>query len=432
MDWKQHVRERTISPGEAAGLVKSGHRVVTAHACAEPQTLVRALVQRASELRDVEIVHMVAMGESPYCRPEYASSFRHNALFVGSNTRQAVADGRADFTPCFFHQVPSLFRDGTLSVDVAMITVSEPDETGAMSLGVSVDYTMEAARSAGTVIAEVHPQMPRTGPRSCLPALEIDYFVNSLLPLHELNPPEIGDVERSIGGHIAGLIRDGDCLQLGIGAIPDAVLGFLDGKRDLGIHSEMISDGVMRLAERGVINGKKKQIHPGKIVITFAMGTAGFYRWLDGNPMIDAYPVDYTNDPSVIAQNDNMVSINSAITVDLLGQVAADAIGPRQYSGVGGQVDFVRGAARSRGGRSIIALPATAKGGTVSRVTTAFERGQPVTTSRNDVDYVVTEYGAAHLRGKTMRRRAEALIAVAAPRFRDGLARECRELYRWY
>jgi 4-hydroxybutyrate CoA-transferase len=253
-----------------------------------------------------------------------------------------------------------------------------------------------------------------------------------MLPLHELAPPEIGEVERSIGGHIAGLIRDGDCLQLGIGAIPDAVLGFLDGKRDLGIHSEMISDGVMRLAEKGIINGKKKRIHPGKIVITFAMGTAGFYRWLDGNPMIDAYPVDYTNDPSVIAQNDNMVSINSAINVDLLGQVAADAIGPRQYSGVGGQVDFVRGATRSRGGRSIIALPATAKDGTVSRVTAAFERGQAVTTSRNDVDYVVTEYGAAHLRGRTMRRRAEELIAVAAPQFRDGLARECRELYRWY
>jgi 4-hydroxybutyrate CoA-transferase len=251
------------------------------------------------------------------------------------------------------------------------------------------------------------------------------------MPLYELGPSRIGATEKAIGGYISELIKDGDCLQLGIGAIPDAVLSFLHDKSDLGIHSEMISDGVMHLVEKGVINGRRKTLHSGKIVLTFIMGTANLYRWADDNPMIEAYPVDYTNDPFIIAQNDNVVSINSSIAVDLLGQVASDTIGPMQLSGVGGQVDFVRGAARSRGGRSIIALPATAKEGTISRMIPALERGQAVTTSRNDVDYVVTEYGIAHLKGKTCADRAKTLINIAAPDFRDMLIRECKALYGW-
>jgi len=431
-DWRQYYKNRTVPPEEAAKTVKSGHRVVLGHACGEPRCVIAELVSRAEELKDVEIVHMVAMGESLYCRPEHSKSFRHNGLFIGASTRKAVAEGRADYTPCFFSEIPSLFRDNVLPVDVAMIIVSTPDSNGYVSLGISVDYTLQAALSAKIVIAEVNPQMPVTGEESLLHVRDIDYFVLSNMPLYELSPPQIGAVENAIGGHIAGLIKDGDCLQLGIGAIPDAVLGFLKDKKDLGIHTEMISDGVMELAKKGVINGVRKQLHLGKITLTFIMGTAELYRWVDNNPMIEAYPVDYTNDQYVIAGNDNVISINSAIAIDLMGQVASDTIGARQFSGVGGQVDFVRGAARSRGGRSIIALPATAKKGRVSRVVTTLEAGQAVTTSRNDVDYVVTEYGVAHIKGKTCKQRAQALINIASPQFRDQLRNECRELYGWF
>jgi len=352
-------------------------------------------------------------------------------MFANTATRKAVWEGTADYTPCYFHQVPRLFQDGALPVNVAMIVVSPPDNDGFVSLGISVDYAIQAVRAAEITIAEVNPNMPRTGPCSRIPVTDIDYFVESELPLYTITPPGINEVAEKTGRHVAELIRDGDCLQLGVGAIPEAVLEFLGGKRDLGIHTEMISDGVMTLAEKGVITGARKTLHPGKIVLTFVMGTERLYRWLDDNPMIDAHPVDYTNDPCVIAQNDNMVAINSSISVDLLGQASSESIGPRQYSGVGGQVDFIRGAAASKGGRSIIALPATAKGGEVSRIVATLLPGQAVTPSRNDVDYVVTEYGVAHLWGKTMRERARALINIAAPKFRDSLERECRSLYGW-
>ena len=431
MTWISEYKSRILSPDDAAKLIHSGQRVVLGHACGEPRVVLDSLLKRAHELKEVEIVHMVARGESLYCLPEYAQSFRHNGLFIGATTKQAVAEGRADYTPCFFSEIPSLFRNNILPVDVAMIVVSPPDENGYVSLGISVDYTKQAAMSAKTVIAEVNEHMPRTGKNSLLHIGDIDCFVLSDMPLYELNPPEITATENTIGGHISELIRDGDCLQLGIGAIPDAVLSFLQDKKDLGIHTEMISDGVMGLVKKGVINGHRKQVHTGKIVLTFIMGTSELYRWVDNNPEIEAYPVDYTNDPFVIAQNDNAVSINSAISVDLMGQVAADTIGPVQFSGVGGQVDFVRGAARSRGGRSIIALPATAKNGSVSRIVPTLWQGQAVTTSRNDVDYVVTEYGIAHLKGRTCANRAKSLINIAAPDFRDHLMNECEALYGW-
>lgn len=419
--WKDYYNARCMDYQAAAALVKPGDRLVVAHACGSPEPLLDALVDRASELKQVEIVHMVSMGKSTYCQPEYASVFRHNSLFAGASTREAINTGRADYTPCFFSEIPWLFRDGHLPVDVAMITVSPPDKVGNVSLGVSVDYTRQAALSAKQVIAEVTPYMPRTLGNASLHVTQIDHFVPSDRPIIEMQPPTIGTVEQAIGSNVAKLIKDGDCLQLGIGAIPDATLSFLKDKNDLGIHSEMISDGVMHLAELGVVNGLRKNIHTAKIVITFAMGTRGFYDWLDNNSMIECHPVDYTNNPSVIARNDNMVSINSAIAVDLLGQVAADTLGTAQFSGVGGQVDFVRGARRSKGGRSIIAMPATAARGKVSRIVAFPANGQAVTTSRNDVDYVVTENGIAHLRGKTVKQRAEELISIADPHFQDEL-----------
>ncbi len=420
-DWNAYYNARQMDLKAAAALVKSGDRVVAAHACGSPEPLLDALVERAGELSRVEIVHMVSMGKSAYCRPEYTSSFRHNSLFAGASTREAVRAGRADYTPCFFSEIPWLFRDRMLPVDVALITVSPPDKVGNVSLGVSVDYTRQAALSAKRVIAEVTPHMPRTLGNAALHVTQIDHFVPSDRPIIEMQPPVIGPVEKAIGTQVARLIRDGDCLQLGIGAIPDATLSCLKEKNDLGIHSEMISDGVRELVELGVINGHCKNLHTDKIVITFAMGTRKFYDWLDNNSMIECHPVDYTNDPGVIARNDNMVSINSAIAVDLLGQVAADTLGSNQFSGVGGQVDFVRGARRSRGGRSIIAMPATAAKGKVTRIVNALAEGQAITTSRNDVDYVVTEHGVAHLRGKTVNQRAEALMAIADPRFREAL-----------
>ncbi len=429
MNWKTYYTRRILAAQEAVKAIHSGDRVVQGAACGEPTCLVEAMVDRADELEAVEIVHMVSMGKARYCQPEYARSFRHNSLFVGGTSRQAVNEGRGDYTCCNFSEIPLLFRNNLLPVDVALITVSPPDKLGFVSLGISVDYTKQAALSAKTVIAAVNPNMPRIGGDSYLHVTDIDYFVPTDEPLIELKPPVLGDLEKAIGSNVASLIRDGDCLQLGIGALPDAVLSFLGEKNDLGIHSEMISDGAMNLVEAGVITCKRKTFKPRKAVITFAMGTQQFYRWLDDNGMMESYPVDFTNDPFIIAQNDNMVSINSAISVDLQGQVAADTLGPKQFSGIGGQVDFVRGANRSKGGRSIIAMPSTAAKGKASRIVAALDRGQALTTSRNDVAYVVTEHGVANLKGKTIRQRAEALIAIAAPQFRDQLREEFFELY---
>jgi 4-hydroxybutyrate CoA-transferase len=429
MKWQGHFTRQTVTAAEAVKNIKSGDRIVVGHACGEPKMLVEAMVDRARDLSNVEIVHMVSMGKARYCLPEHEKAFRHNALFVGGTSRKAVKDGRGDYTPCFFHEIPLLFRDNILPVDAALITVSPPDKLGFVCLGISVDYTRQAALSAKTVIAEVNPNMPRIGGNSYLHVSDINYFVPSEEPLIELNPPAIGEVEKAIGSNVAQLIKDGDCLQLGIGAIPDAVLSFLGEKKDLGIHSEMISDGAMELVNEGIINCRRKSFHTGKIVITFAMGTNKFYNWLNNNSMIEAYPVNYTNDPFNIAQNDNMVPINSALLVDLLGQVAADTLGTTQYSGVGGQVDFVRGAARSQGGRSIIALPATAAKGTESRIAATLMQGQAVTTSRNDVDYVVTEFGIAKLKGKTVKERSEELLNTAHPKFRDRLRYERKKIY---
>lgn len=429
LNWQEHYKSRIVTAEEAVKHIESGDRVVLGHACGEPQVLPEAMVKRYQDLHNVEVVHMVAMGKGLYAQPEMAGHFRHNGLFIGGPTRKAVAEQRADYTPCFFSEIPALFRNNVLPVDVALVTVTPPDQHGFCSLGVSVDYTLQIIKSATTVMAEVNPNMPRTQGNSYVRVEEIDYFVPSELPILELARPTIGEVETEIGRNIARLIDDGATLQLGIGAIPDAVLGFLTEKNDLGIHSEMFSDGVMELARTGVVTCSRKTLHPGKMVVTFLMGTRQLYDWVHENPMVEMYPVDYVNDPFVVAQNDMMVAINSALQVDLLGQVAADTLGPTQFSGVGGQVDFVRGAARSRGGKSVIALPSTAAKGTVSRIVPLLDRGAAVTTSRNDVDYIVTEYGTAALRGKTVRERMEALIQVAHPDFREQIRAEAKSCY---
>ncbi len=429
MDWKSDYSAKRMTAAEALANVKSGDRVVFAHACGEPLDLVDALVARADGLRDVEINHMVAMGRGEYAQPEFADSFFHQSLFVGASTREAVKDGRGDYIPVFFSDIPRLFRGGYLPPDVALVHVSPPDKHGYCSFGISVDYTKPAAQAAKTVIAQVNPNMPRTHGDSFIHLNEIDVIVESNQPIIELTPPRIGPVEEAIGRHISHLVDDGACLQLGIGGIPDAVLMFLHEKNDLGIHTEMFSEGVVDLYHEGVITNARKTFHPGKMVATFLMGTRRLYDFVDDNPVVHMRPVDITNDPQIIGQNDRVVSINSALQVDLMGQVVADSMGPLQFTGIGGQVDFVRGAARSRGGKAIIALPSTAKKGAVSRIVAALAPGTAVTTMRGDVDYVVTEHGVAHLRGLGLRERAEALIEIAEPAFRDQIREEAAEVY---
>jgi 4-hydroxybutyrate CoA-transferase len=429
MDWKTEYARKVVSATEALACVKSGDRVVTGHACGEPLALVEALVARAGELKGVEINHMVGMSTGDHCRPECAESFFHKSLFVGASAREAVRDGRGDYIPIFFHQIPRLFSEGYLAPDVALVQVSPPDKHGYCSFGISVDYTKPAAEAAKTVVAQVNAHMPRTHGDSFIHVSRIDLIVDADIPLIELSPPAIGDVEQAIGQNIAGLVEDGSCMQMGIGAIPDAVLLFLHEKNDLGIHSEMFSDGVVELYEQGVITNRRKSVHPGKMVANFLMGTRRLYDFVDDNPIVNMFPADYVNDPVVIGQNDNVVAINAALEVDLQGQVAADTMGPIQYSGIGGQVDFVRGAARSRGGKAIIALPSTARHGTVTRIVPCLAPGAAVTTMRADVDYVVTEFGVAHLRGKGLRERAQALLDIAHPAFRDQIREEAAKLY---
>lgn len=423
MSWQNYYKERLVTAEEAVAKIHSGDRVVLQHACGEPVYLVDKMVENAAAYKDVEIVHMVAMGKGAYCLPENAEHFRHNSLFVGGSTRKAVESGQGDFTPCFFFEIPRLFHT-TLPVDVVLISVTPPNAEGKVSLGVSCDYTVEAVKTAKTVIAQVNPSMPYTYGGTELSVEDIDVFVEHEEPVIELPQGRIGEVEKAIGRNCATLIPDGATLQLGIGAIPDAVLLFLKDKKDLGIHSEMFSDGVVELAEAGVITNAKKTLKPGKFVVTFLMGTKRLYDFVNNNPNVEMQPVDYVNDPYVIAQNDNLISINSCVQIDLMGQVASESVGLKQISGTGGQVDFVRGASASKGGVSIMAFPSTAAKGTVSKIVPFLDHGSAVTTCRCDVDYAVTEYGVAHLKGETLRTRARNLIAITHPDFRAPLIEE--------
>jgi len=421
-DWREEYRRKLIDADQAVRkYIRSGDHIVQGHCAGVPLELTRALMEQADRLKDVDIFHMVPIHACGYTAPAYEGIFRHSTIFAGRPTQEAVNSRRADFIPCFFSELPRLFREAYLPVDAAMISVSPPDEHGFMSFGVSVDYTLEAARQARVVLAEVNARMPRTL-GSFIHVSEIDALVETDYIPVEIPIPEITATEERIGEHIARLIPDGANLQLGIGAIPDAVLRFLGDKKDLGIHSEMFSDGVVELYEKGVITNRYNHLNPGKLVATFLMGTRRLYEFVHNNPAVVMKPVDYTNNPCIAGQLENLISINSAIEVDLCGQVCADMIGPRQFSGVGGQVDFVRAASFSRGGKSIIAFPSTGKGGTVSRIVPRLQPGACVTTSRHDVDTIVTEYGVAALKGKTNSQRARALIGAAHPDFREELA----------
>jgi len=407
--------KRKVTSAElAVEAVRSGDRVWIHEGCATPEILVTALLKRARELRDVEINHMLTFGAADYTRPEYEGHFRHNALFLGANVREAVVEGRADYTPIFLSEIEELFQSGALPLDVAFIQVSPPDEHGYVSLGVGIDCTLTAARCARYVIAEVNEQMPRTLGDTFLHISKISAIVETSHPLPELQCPPFSPLQRRIAENVASLVPNGATL-------PDAVLSCLRDRKDLGVHSEMCSDGVIPLIEAGVITGERKTLHRGKVVAGFVLGTKKLFQFIHENPVFEFHPTSYTNDPFVIAQNEKMVAINSAIQVDLTGQVCADSIGTKPYSGFGGQTDFVRGAARSKGGKPIIALPSTCKDGKVSRIAPVLDPGAGVVTSRADVHYVVTEHGVAYLHGKTLRQRAEAMIAIADPKFRDSL-----------
>ena len=419
-DWKEIYNERIKTADEAVSLIKSGNRISLGHNVAEPAHLLDALIRNKDNYTDVEITHMVTIAKALYAQPGMEKHFRHIAQFVGGATRATVQAGHGDYVPCFFSQVPYQLET-TLKPDVALVCLSPPDEHGYCSFGVSVDYTKRSTEVAPLVIAQINKHMPRTLGDSFIHVSNIDVIVPFDEPLAQLQPPQISDVERAIGENCAKLIKDGDCLQLGIGAIPDAVLLFLKDKKDLGIHSEMFSDGVVELVEAGVITNAKKNLHKGQVVATFLMGTQRLYDFVHNNPSVAMYPSTYTNDPFIAGQNDNLVSINSCVQVDFLGQVCSEMVGPTQISGVGGQVDFVRAAKISNGGRSIIAMPSTASGGKISKIVPTLDEGAAVTTSRNDVEYIITEYGIANLRYHTVRDRARMLINIAHPNFRDEL-----------
>jgi len=430
MSWMDSYRSKVMSAPEAMRCVESHMRVYIQPGCAEPETLVGALIERAPHVRDVEIVHMLTMGRADYIAPEMAGHFRHNAMFIGGNVREAVNDGRADYTPIFLSEIESLFESGEMPIDVALIQVSPPDPHGFCSFGVGVDVTLTAAKKARFVVAQVNDHMPRTYGDSFVHVSDIDAIVESSRPLCEMPKHEITDLHLAIARNVATLIEDGSTIQTGIGGIPDAVLLYLKDRKDLGVHTELLSDNIIPLIESGVVNGRRKTLHPRKLILGFALGTKKLFDFVHDNPIFEFHPTAYTNNPILIAQNDRMVAINSALQIDITGQVCADSIGTYFYSGIGGQVDFIRGSTRSKGGKPIIAIPSTAKHDTLSRIVPTLDPGAGVVTSRGAVHYVVTEYGVAYLHGRSIRQRAEALIQIAHPDFRQQLYDYC-ERTKW-
>ncbi len=427
-------QSRVTTAQEAVKAIKSGDRLFLTGNVSVPQKLLAALVEHAPNVTDVEICQALTVGSADYVSPEMEGHLRVNSMFISANIRKAVQEGRADFTPVLLSEFPLLFKRGVLPLDVALIHVSTPDEHGFCSLGVEVGLTKSAAESAKIIIAEVNEQMPRTLGDAFIHVSRLTHIVpvNYPIPEHKMAAEGNSLIIEQIAGHVASLIPDGATMQLGIGSIPDAVLKFLRDKKDLGIHTELFSDGVIDLVNAGVLTNARKSLHPGKIVAGFILGTQKLYKWVDDNPMVEMHPTEYVNDPFVIAQNDRMVAVNSAIEVDLTGQICADSIGPKLYSGVGGQLDFVYGASRSKGGVPIIALPSTAvmrDGTAVSKITVMLKSGAGVVTTRNHVRFVVTEQGIADLYGKTIRQRAQALINIAHPQFREDLTKHARELH---
>ncbi|HSO24078.1 MAG TPA: acetyl-CoA hydrolase/transferase C-terminal domain-containing protein [Chondromyces sp.] len=424
MDWNSLYRSRVTTAEEAVKDIGSGDRVWIHPGCNTPTRLINAMVARAPELENVEVAHILTLADAPYADPGMEGHFRHRSLFTGGNVRGAVNEGRADFVPIHLHDVPALISSGQMPIDVALIHISPPDEHGFCSYGVGVDATKTAVEHARTSIAMVNRQMPRTLGDSFVHVSKLTRIVEVDEPVLELPmSSEVSEVARQIGENIASLIPDEATIQMGIGEIPDAVLDFLKDKKHLGVHTEMFSDGLVDLFEAGVVTNERKTLHRGKIVASFVIGTRRAFDFVDNNPFMEFHPNEYVNDPFVVSRNDAMVAINSALSIDITGQVCADSIGTRVYSGFGGQLDFIRGAARSKGGVPIIALPSTAKDGTVSRLVNTLTPGSGVVTTRADVHYVVTEFGAANLYGRSLRERARSLIDIAHPDFREELER---------
>jgi acetyl-CoA hydrolase len=434
MDLSKIYQNRVVTPEEAVKKIQSGQRVFLTGNCSTPQTVLAALVKHAPNLKDVEICQALTVGPADYVSPEMNGHLRVNTMFISANIRKAVQDGRADFTPVLLSEFPLLFKNKHIPLDVALVHLSPPDEHGFCSFSIENGLTKSPAESAKIIIAEVNEQMPRVLGDSFIHISRVNYIVPVDYPPAEMSMggEEVDEATQKIAGYVADLIPDGATMQMGIGAIPDAVLKFLYHKHDLGVHSELFSDGVIDLVEAGVMTNMRKTLHTGKIAAGFVIGTRRLYKWIDDNPMIELHPTEYINDPYVIAQNDRMVAINSAIEVDLTGQICADSIGPKLYSGVGGQLDFIYGASRSKGGVPIIALPSTTTmrdGQVISRIVAMLKRGAGVVTTRNHIRYVVTEFGVAELYGKSIRQRAQALINVAHPDFREDLKREAVELH---
>ncbi|MCK4448305.1 MAG: acetyl-CoA hydrolase/transferase family protein [Candidatus Marinimicrobia bacterium] len=427
MSWYDEYKKKKVSTQDAVSVVKSGDRVYVSGNAATPFKLVEALAHRKDELQDVEIVHVLLLGDDPLSKPGMEGHFRHNSLFVGPGDRAAVNEGRADYIPVFLYEIPQLFYSQQLPIEIAFLHLSPPDEHGFMSLGVECLTSKAVAETAKIVVAQVNDKMPRTLGDSFIHVSRVSKIVETSVDLPTLEQIPFSEVEKRIGSYIASLVEDGSTLQLGIGGIPNAALNAMHDKKDLGVHSEMASDSMMQAIEAGVITGAKKTLHPYKVVCTFFLGTKKLYEFVNNNPVFETHPTNYTNHPYIIGKNDKMIAINSAVEVDLTGQVCSDSIGTRIYSGFGGQVDFIRGAAQSKGGKPIIALSSTAKGGNISKIVPTLKVGAGVVTTRADVHYVVTEHGIAYLHGKNLRQRAEALINIAHPDFRPMLEEEAKK-----
>jgi len=433
--WLKRYNSHISSVSEAVKFIKSGDKIVIQPGCAVPMIIVNAMVERKDELRDVALYHVLAVGELPYLKPGMEKHFKLKAFFIGSNARPAINEGRAEFVPIFLSEVTLLFKRGVIQADVALVHVSPPDEHGFCSFGIDVGNIKTPAEKAKCVIAQVNKQMPRGLGNSFIHVNKLDYIVEVDEPLQELaqvDPdasPELLEVFDKIGKNVADMIEDGSTIQMGIGAIPDAVLRYLHDKKDLGVHTEMFSDGLVDLVEEGVVNGEKKTLHQGKIIAGFVLGTKRAFDFIDNNPIFEFHPQEYVNDPFLISKNNKMVAINSAIEIDLTGQVCADSIGTKFYSGIGGQVDFIRGASHSEGGKPIIALPSATKDLKYSKIVSTLRPGAGVVTSRGDVHYVVTEYGTAYLFGKSVQERAKALIEISHPAYRDELTQFAKQFY---
>lgn len=428
MNWEKIYQEKLMTAEEAIKLIHNGDKVVVGFGCGEPFGIENALVEHYEEYQDIEIINMLTLGDSPWCEPKMKGHFKLNCLFASQSNRESISNGTSEFTTSHFYEIPEIIKH-YLCPRVSIVTVSPPDEHGYVSFGTTVDYSKGTTDHCEIVIAQVNKNMPRTFGNSIKHVRDFTCFVEIDTPLPEVKTVNISEIEMEIGRYCASLIHDGDCLQLGIGGIPNAVCKQLTDKKDLGLHSELVGDGVVDLLEEGIINNKRKTINNGRTVLGAAFGSKKLNDYINNNPSVELHPIDYVNNPSEIAKNDNMVSINSCIQVDLLGQVVSDTIGLSQFSAVGGQVDFVRGATMSKGGRSIIAMPSTAKHGMLSRIVPLITEGSAVTTPRNDVNYVVTEYGIAQLKGRTLKERAKALIKISHPKFRPFLIIEYKKRF---